>query len=266
MAENPFSPIPTGGKQNEGIAAGTPQAWEIGEVLSEAWEKFQANAVPMVVATVGMFVVLFIVNIIIQIPLQVVTMAAQLALGRTDPDKGALIAMAVTLPLSFLAMFLQLGVQSVVQAGVHRMALMTVRGSVPDLSQMTAGVSNIWTIIGTQLLMFLAIMGGYLLCLVPAFIFAVGLYFGQMFAIDTGLGAVDCLKASWRATDGQKLQLTGLGLVFGLGGSVVILLTCGLASLVVLPVGYLTMAIVYTRITGRTQDGMADPNLLDSYA
>ena len=268
MAENPFSPLPAGGNEGGGPPSGEPQPWEVGEVITEAWEKFKANAVPLVVATIGVFVATFIINFIVQLPIQLISVGVSAFAQRGDSDNAELIGALVTIPLAIIGGVIQFVVQIVGQMALTRLNITAARGAPVDLSQLTAGFGRIWTVIGAQLLMALALFGGLLLCIVPGYILGIGLAFAQFYAIDTQLGAVDCLKASWRAMDGNKLQVFGLGIVLGLGGLVLVLFTCGLGAMVVLPVVSLTMAIVYTRISGRTQDGMADPVLggTESYA
>lgn len=261
MAENLFSPLPSGGNQGGGPPSGEPVAWEVGEVITEAWEKFKVNAVPLVVAMFGVFVVVFIVNFIVQLPLQIVTVGIQAVVGRGGGDDAELVGALVTLPIALIGGMIQMVVQTVAQMGLNRLNLAAARGEPVDLSQITVGFGRVWTVVGAQLLVVLAVFGGILLCVIPGQILALGLVFTQYFAIDSELGAVDCMKASWKAMDGNKLQFFGLGVVLGLGSLVAILFTCGLGTIVAVPVASLAMAIVYTRVSGRTQAGMADPVL-----
>ena len=74
MSDNLFSPLPTANPVALGdIQDGSPIPWEATEVVSEAWEKFKANAAILVISTLIVFFGSFIVNMIVQLPLNLIT-------------------------------------------------------------------------------------------------------------------------------------------------------------------------------------------------
>ena len=51
------------------------------------------------------------------------------------------------------------------------------------------------------------VLGGFLMCSIPIIILSYGWYFVHFMVIDKNIAYVDALKASWRLTDGHKLEL-----------------------------------------------------------
>jgi uncharacterized membrane protein len=69
--------------------------------------------------------------------------------------------------------------------------------------------------------------------------------------LDRNVGIIDSLKMSKDLMEGNKLALFLIGLVSGVLGALLMLMTCGLGMLVVAP--YLTMmqAVIYLTITNQ---------------
>ncbi len=77
----------------------------------------------------------------------------------------------------------------------------------------------------------------------------VRLYFAPFFIVDRGMGAVDAAKASWEATNDQKLGMLGLALLAGVV-SMVGALACGIGMFVSIPISYVMFASAYRQMVG----------------
>ncbi len=257
MQDNPYAPLPVSLNKHPPGQGGPPQVrpWEITEVLSEAWEKTAPNLMPMVVGWVGVTVLVFMVNMVIQMPLSIVNVAVQAMM----PEEELVIAL-VAIVLGLIGAIPQFFLQMASQIGLTRMYLSVARGQPADLSMMTTGYDRIWTVLGAALLTGLAVFGGTLLLFIPGIILGLGLQMSNFLAIDTRLGAVDCLRASWKMMDGQKGSYFALMFIMGMI-NLIGLIPCGMGLLVTVPLSFVTIGIVYTRVSGRVSELTDDPVL-----
>lgn len=93
----------------------------------------------------------------------------------------------------------------------------------------------------------LAIFGGVILLIVPAFIFAIRFQYYSYLIVDKGLGPIEALRQSWRMTKGNTWNLLLLSILLGLinlGG--VLLLVVGL--LATLPTSMMANAYVFRKL------------------
>jgi uncharacterized membrane protein len=226
-AVQPYAPPPPGG--------GQPQPWEIGEVLSAAWEAFKPNWVVLVFS-------LFLVGVLMIIPAMVpviLVVAGAIEVGSVEYAavySGSMIVMMTI--VSFLAV------------GLARIALAAARGQRPEFGLLFGGGDRFLPMLGTILCLNILTYVGFAFLIVPGVILHLGLYSSVWFVIDQNLGPVDALKASWAATQGHKMHLLLFGLVtfaMMMGGYA----ACGLGIFGVLPIIAVGYAIIYLRLTGR---------------
>jgi uncharacterized membrane protein len=97
----------------------------------------------------------------------------------------------------------------------------------------------------TQLLMSLVIFIGMLLFFVPGIIAAIGLMLWPYAVAVEGHGPVDALKRSWQLMDGAKIHLLLFGVAVGIGGIFVMLFTCGVGSLLLMPFLHVGYALIF---------------------
>lgn len=246
MDQNPYAaPQASTEMAANNVAAGAsgPQPWEIGEVLSQSWGLFKQHwAILLGSLVVGYLVMLA--------PSQIVQVILASSMGGGDATTG-LVAGAV------VGMLVQVAVQSYIQIGWSRIWLACVRGETPTFGLLFSGADRYLTALGATFLMILGIYLGFILLIVPGLILAMGLSLTLFFVADTKLGAVDCLKASWEATKGQRLPLFGFFLVAGLVAALG-LVACGVGILATANVFFLATAIVFTRVSGRLGASEAD--------
>lgn len=210
-----------------GTNLGEPMPWDIGSALSAGWETFKQHWA----VVLGTLVIGYVISIVPAVLNAVLARAGFPMLG-----------MVLTQVLSML-------VSAFIGIGWSRIWLDAVRGRAPQFERLFSGGDRFVSAVGAQLLLVLVILAALVALVVPAFIAAFGLGLSLMFVADTNLGAVDCLKASWRATSGHKLAIAGFWLV-SIGVMLVSLIPCGLGLIVSGPVLVLSWAWIYTRLTG----------------
>lgn len=243
MSFNPYAPpqsfpdqpvpVPAGG-------AGGPQPWGIEEVLRSSWEIVKQHWVALIFGPL-------IGGVIGNVPAQILNQ-----IGAASKDQDTIIAMAgVGMVIGFF-------VQTFFTAGTIQLALTAARGGAPQVMQVFSGGSAYLRLLGTSLLVTLAIMGGFLLLIVPGIILALGFSMAPYYAVDAGMGPVEAMKASWEATTGHKANI----FLFGLVGFVLMLaglLACCVGMFPAQAVLFVGTAIIFTRISGRTGFGTPSP-------
>ena len=129
--------------------------------------------------------------------------------------------------------------------------LKTARGQNATFADVFSGGPYFLNIILASILYSLILIAGVIMFIVPAFIFT--FMFSQFYYVilDRNVGAIDSLKLSKEMTTGNKLTLFVLGLLAGLLGLVVTLLTCGVGLLFVAPFMTLLGAVTYLAMTGQ---------------
>lgn len=91
---------------------------------------------------------------------------------------------------------------------------------------------------------------GNLLVLILALTVVLRFYFAIFFIVDQEMGAIDAMKASWAATQDQKLATFLLALLSGLV-AIVGMLAFGVGMLVSVPVSYMMFVSAYRQMVGR---------------
>jgi uncharacterized membrane protein len=149
-------------------------------------------------------------------------------------------------------------IESFLFVGLNRTFIAAARGETPQFATLFSGGSRFLVFFGTLLLMYIAILIGFVFLVVPGVILALGLGPALFFVSDTDLGVIDSLKASWDAMKGHK----GNYFLFGLVGACLMIagiLACCVGELVAFPVFLVAQAIIYTRISGRMGAAVAAP-------
>jgi uncharacterized membrane protein len=238
----PAAPYP-GPPATPGPTGQMPLRFEIGEVLSGAWEVFTRQWLPL---CVGML----LVGLFVAVPvfaLYMVTVGAFMVATVGDaPEATIVLAAGAAMFGMTLAMMLLI---PLFMGRLLRMTLTAVRGSTPAVGDLFKGEMRYGSMLALMLLQTMVIGLGYLFFVVPGVILALGLHFSAFLVIDRRMGAVDAMKASWQLTSGRKGQVFGVVLVFGL-----ISAACGFVPLAGNFVGsslmMLGLSIVYLRLMG----------------
>ncbi|MEM1033286.1 MAG: hypothetical protein AAGN82_23315, partial [Myxococcota bacterium] len=211
------------------LMGGMSQSWEVGEVLGLAWERLKAHW-PVLVMSVVIS--------------QVVSGAPGWITSAMGLDERYPIVTSLATTLYSLVVGAFLGV------GFARIFLKVARGQSAEIGELFGGGDRFLTMLAVSFMSTIAVLFGMLLLFIPGIILALGLSYASWYVADTEKDPVECLKASWEATDGFKINL----FLLGLAGIVVVFV--GLLCLVVgvLPaVALLNLAVgfAYLRNSGR---------------
>lgn len=219
--------------------AGEPQPWAVGEVIGQAWELFKQHWVPLVFT-------LLLGTIIGQIPGAIPS--AMQASGSFKPDDPILLS------VQLVTSILGFAVGQFFTVGYTKMWLTAIRGGTPQFGDMFSGASRTLPLMGATFLLALAVVCGYMACIVPGIILALAFSLAPLFVVDQNMGPIDALSASWRATQGHRGNI----FVYGLASAGIILLgvcACGVGAIPAAVVVYIGQAIIYMRLTGQAQGG-----------
>lgn len=238
----------------------------LGDNLTQSWELLKANPGPAVVSILlGMgflTVVMFVVYVVFTIGMMaVVGVAAGLsaALGLSE-DVAGVVMMVCSIVFMCVAYPVLFAVIMPGQLVMMRGGLQTARGEPLDVNSFAEGIvgrsvrATVMTVV-----MLLALMPATLLLYVPAIYLALRWSFALYLVVDSDLGAMDCLRASWRMTQGKVLTLFVHLFGFGIVSMLLMLVTCYLGMFVLVPLQMVFVAVLYMQVSGRHQAGMPDP-------
>ncbi len=237
MQHNPYA-APAAGPNPPArgrLGGGTPQPWEIGEILGAAWNAFKPNWPTLTMSL-----------LLAQLPpaIPAYTPSVLVVAGVL---KQLTPLYFVVHSVCFVASVL---VSSFFHIGLVRIWLAAARGRSPQLGDLFSGGPRYLAMVGCTFLTVLATLLGTALFVIPGLILSLGLAFSAFYVVDQELGPVEAVKASWEATRGQKGALFAVALLF-------ILLTfaglaaCCLGILVTMPIAGIAWTAIYLRISGR---------------
>ena len=147
-------------------------------------------------------------------------------------------------------------ISMIVEIGIVKIGLMLSRDQKPSISELFSNGSLFIKYLLAYICYGLAVLGGFLLLIVPGIIFAIALGMFGYFIVDKKMGPIESLKASRVLTKGVRWQL------FWFGGLLVLLNIGGLLCLVVgllftIPISLIASTYVYDKL--RQQDEIASP-------
>ena len=166
--------------------------------------------------------------------------------ARVDPA----LRMVISAGGQGLTQLVSIPVQAYMFGGVNHFALRVCRGEKPELNAVFSGGQFFLPMLGGLLLYSFGAGIGFVFCVVPGVVLTCGWLFYQQFIIDKGLGPVEALTASWRATTGQRLNVFVyllLSFVVVVAGLVAL---CVGALLVSAPVLVIANMYAYLKLTG----------------
>lgn len=169
------------------------------------------------------------------------------ALGQANETLAMIVSIGASLVFFALLMALMFVIQGLAAGAMNIFWLRLVRGQQVDFSHLKALKSAAIPLILGMLLNGFGVMGGVILLVIPGYILMFGWMFWSLVIIDKNLGAVDALKASWRLTNGHKLNLFLLMLLLGLV-NMVGMLACGVGMLVTAPLTLGAMVCYYDAV------------------
>jgi hypothetical protein len=228
---SPQEQAPLGGPA---LPHGPPQPWEIGEVLTAAWELMKTHWVALFF---GYLIAFFASTLPQQIP-------AILVVARVVPQNSTeyWVVYAICALIGWV-------IGEFFAAGLTYAVLRAMRTGQASVGDFFAAGPRFLPFLAMS---FLRALGSVLLLLaliVPGVIFSIGVVLAPYYVVEQKLGPIAALKASWDATKGHKGNLFLLNLLSALlvfAG----MLACCFGFFVAVPLVMMAHAIVYARLSG----------------
>jgi hypothetical protein len=219
------------------------RSFSIGDVLKKGWIKFKEEPFKWLIALFIMFLVSathpFVLNWIQGNGF--IFDVEQSLYQQNNPFH-------VNLLISFVVFFYYLAKLGF-WLGLISMGIRAADGLPVKLSQLFSRFQYVFHLLIAHILYSLIVLAGLILLIFPGFIWGSRFSLYAYFIADRGVGPIEALKLSSKATQGVKWD------VFGLLFVSVLLFLAGMASLfiglfVVLPVLVIAWGVVYVRVTG----------------
>jgi uncharacterized membrane protein len=122
-----------------------------------------------------------------------------------------------------------------------------------DFGDLFAGFSKFLNLFLLSLLMFVIVVFGFILCIVPGVMAFLGLWPAYLLVMEDDLGPVEALQAAWALTDGYKGSLFVYAICAGLL-QIVGLLACCVGLFVTGPVAELGWMTAYNELRANRLD------------
>jgi hypothetical protein len=243
---NPYAPpgfddggfVPPGA----GPALGTPQPWEVGEVVKIAWEIIKRQPI--------LVVVVFGVYLITNVPGSI----GNLLLALRLVDAGSIEFMVVAFSGTFIGMVLGL----FLQIGQLKMFVAAARGQQIDFGLLLSGADRFFPLVFMSIVSVLAIVLGALALCVGALVVILGLMLSQYYLIDARQGPIEAMKTSWQVTKGNRLNLF-VYLVVATALMLVGVCAACVGMFVAMAIFMAGLAVIYLRSRGEPVVGGAPP-------
>ena len=219
----PSGPTPGGGDFT--VAAGGGGGVDIGGAISYGWNKFMANAGPLIVGILFIWVV------------NVILFAIGIPIGRSGFFVQLLWQVVVIV------------ISAVVSLGIVRMALAVVNGQPLELSMAIPSGPMLVPYAITGVLVGLIIGVGIVLCVIPGILAATFLIFSSFAVLDENLQPGDAIKRSYDLVKSNLVGVLGFIIICFLINLVGAIL-CGIGLLVTWPLTIVAGAYVWKGLKG----------------
>jgi hypothetical protein len=253
MNYNPYAPPQAAPPPNMAApGAGSPQPWEIGEVLGLAWTAFTENWAVLVFSVLVTWLITLVplgIAFAFLMPSFLQLQQNSMLDGLTSSSQWAFrgVGLAITV------------VQSFFQVGLIRIWISAARKGSPEFSEVFQGGRRFLPLLGLNLLLYIPYQIASLL-IFPAFVLYVVTWGAEYFIVDAELGVFASLMAYLRAVRGQWGMIVlflFVGVLLFLAGSC----ACCVGLLVSYPLVEVAKAIVYLRVSGRADMGPRSPQM-----
>jgi len=198
----------------------------IKEAIRFGWDTMKAN--------IGFFIGLLIVAFLIQV--------IPRAVGEVISGQFPIISVILYLTATVL--------EIVVSLGLLKVSINFCDGKKGKLDDLLSSFNLVLQYFAAALLYLLIVTAGTILFIVPGVIWCIKYSLFPYFIVDKGMGPLEAIKASGKATADAKFQLFLFGLLLGLinlGG----LLAFGIGLFASIPVTLLAYAFAYRQLSGK---------------
>ncbi len=213
--------------------AGQPGPLRASDAFAQAWERFKQCWGVLV----GGYAVVYVLST---------------GVGQTPTVLGALnvVPQATLVPWKIGAGILSMFVGSFFHVGFVRMTLQAARGEDPEFGLLFSGADRFLPTLGASLLAGVVMCLGCAMLIVPGVLVMLAFSFATYYVIDAGMGPMQALDASVKATRGQWGEVFLLWVLFTLA-TVAGTLCCCIGLLAALPLGQLAVTYAFIRVSGR---------------
>jgi phage FluMu protein Com len=176
---------------------------DIGELLSTTWDIYSKNLAPLLLGTL----ILIGVCLAMLIPfLLVLGIAVAISAALADGGNEELGAVIIIASMSLFVVLLLIA-SLWLYGGYMKWMLKIARGQPNNLGDIFTGGRYFPSLAGAGLLFMLAIVIGYLLCIVPGIVLSLMLSQFAWLIVDRDTGMIDSFSRSMQITAGNRLQL-----------------------------------------------------------
>jgi hypothetical protein len=159
--------------------------------------------------------------LIVQIPTLVAGLAPVLWMDSADLEEPDLPFATTILAITIFTLFLFQLLTTLATATIVPGVFQILRGAPLEIGEYLRGVAARWLeVIGLAILVFLAVWGGMLLCVIPGIVINCGLFVAVPALLGEQLRVTEAMKRSWSLTSGYKLAIFFVLLAIGLFGMV----------------------------------------------
>lgn len=207
----------------------------MGQCVSYAWQKFQANMVQMLLAAVALVLGIIVVGVVWFL------IVGALTTWNTP--------FFVTFFLNVVGIALIFVVAQVIGAGLIRGALGITEGREFQAAEVFK-FDKVGPVVVTSLIVGALVFVGSLLCYLPGVVAGFVTSYSLYFVLDKGLAPMDAIKASFELVKenlGETIIWYLVGGLIAMAGAVV----CGVGMLVSLPIVLIGTAYTYKSLTGQ---------------
>lgn len=154
--------------------------------------------------------------------------------------RETLLATLISLAFTVLTLFLEIGFIKII--------LKLVDGQKAEITELWAYPQYLLRMIGSTIVYGLIVVAGFILLIIPGIYLALRLQFYSYYIVDKNAGAMDSLKMSWKATEGNVINIFLFELLLvGINILGAIALLVGL--FVTIPVTFVAVTLLYRKLS-----------------
>jgi uncharacterized membrane protein len=183
--------------------------------------------------------------------LSLLTTLFMLAIGSTVKENGHFFAFIFSFAVSIFLVFIRIG--------YTKIFLRLHDGEKPNFTDIFKEYESFWRYLGVSILTGIAVVGGFLLLVIPGIIWAVRFAFAPIIVVDTKSGPILSMKESYNLTKGKFWSLLGFWVVIGLLNLLGFLIFI-VGLLATIPISTLAVIYVYRRLTKTEAAVIVEPS------
>lgn len=153
--------------------------------------------------------------------------------------RESIIAALISLAFTVVTLFLEIGFIKII--------LKIVDGHKAQIQELWAYPQYLLRMIGATIIYGLIVLAGFILLIIPGIYLALRLQFYSYYIVDKNTGAIDSLKMSWKATEGNVINIflfMLLLIALNILGAIAFLI----GLLVTIPVSFIAITLLYRKL------------------